>query len=149
MIFLSCGFNFFSLLQIIFNLYKTITNDITVYFWLRALYYKISAIIAICFRIITAVFLLWSLNLVWTQMFYFVSFVLFFLYMFYLCVIFSKTIYIPTKSRFCVVICNIYNLCRYQKQLATRQPKQMSICNASRISILLSWIGCCVIVVSA
>ena len=88
---------FFSMLQIIFNLYKTITNDITVYFWLRALYYKISAIIAICFRIITAVFLLWSLNLVWTQMFYFVSFVLFFLYMFYLCVIFSKNNLYPYK----------------------------------------------------
>ena len=86
------------MLQIIFNLYKTITNDITVYFWLRALYYKISAIIAICFRIITAVFLLWSLNLVWTQMFYFVSFVLFFLYMFYLCVIFFKKQFISLQN---------------------------------------------------
>lgn len=60
-------------------------------------HYIISAIIAICFRIITAVFLLWSLNLVWTQMFYFVSFVLFFLYMFYLCVIFSKNNLYPYK----------------------------------------------------
>ena len=92
MIFLSCGFDFFSMLQIIFNLYKTITNDITVYFWLRALYYKISAIIAICFRIITAVFLLWSLNLVWTQMFYFVSIVLFLfsLYVLFVCHFFKK-----------------------------------------------------------